>query len=187
MLNSTLLLSFSILLIMQFVNHSEDTSVVVGNKKHIGYYITGHGFGHATRSIAIILKLLSLRIYRITIVSAMKPEFFKVNLRLSDDDSSGDVTVIQKVLDTGAIQEGPLKMNPLATLETYYDTVYKNKSFLIAEELEYIKKQQFDLIITDTTALICKIGKLASVPSIILSNFTWDFIYKEMLSVLLHN
>jgi hypothetical protein len=38
-----------------------------------------------------------------------------------------------------------------------------------------------DMVIVDATPLGCAAGKLASIPTVLLTNFTWDFCFREML------
>jgi hypothetical protein len=48
-------------------------------------------------------------------------------------------------------------------------------------EVEFLQSRNVNLIIVDATPLACRAGKMAGVKVLLLTNFTWDFIYRELL------
>jgi len=148
---------------------------------HVCYYITGHGLGHATRSLLTVDYLLS-RGAKVSIVSSIDPSFFLSSLsHLNIDDSKNRLECFQRCLDSGAIQEHSLKVNSLETLQKYSETVHNHRNELLDIEVEFLQSRNVDLIIVDATPLACRAGKIAQVKVLLLTNFTWDFIYRELL------
>jgi L-arabinokinase len=141
---------------------------------NVGYYITGHGLGHATRSLGIIQSLLKYG-FKVTIVSGIDCNFFLNSL------IDLEFECYQRYLDTGAIQNGPLIVDAAATLESFYTNIHLNRESLIASEIIFLKQNDINMIISDATSIICKAAKLASIPAVIISNFTWNYCYSRML------
>lgn len=72
-------------------------------------YKSGHGLGHATRSLLIVEYLLS-RGAKVDIISSIDSSFFVSSLsHLITDDSKNQLECFQRCLDSGAIQEHSLK------------------------------------------------------------------------------
>ena len=97
-------------------------------KLYIAYYVTGHGFGHATRSLGLIANFLTSG-YRVDIISSMKPDFFTSSL------GSGTpmelLSILSRNLDAGASQLDALTMDLNRTLETYHESVHANYRTLL--------------------------------------------------------
>ena len=97
---------------------------------YVAYYVTGHGFGHATRSLGLIEQLL-ISGYRVDIVTSMKPEFFISSI---DSNVSQDLLqIFNRSLDAGASQTDALTMDLTKTLESYYDSVHVNREALLGQ------------------------------------------------------
>ena len=78
------------------------------------YYITGHGLGHATRSVGIITNLIdNMPNVFIHIVSKTKASFFEENL--NRDTHMNHVKIHNRILDSGAIQTDAIRVDPLKT------------------------------------------------------------------------
>ncbi len=52
---------------------------------------------------------------------------------------------------------------------------------LIATESAELRRDGVDLVVTDVAALPCAAAAAAGIPAVILSNFTWDWIYEGFL------
>ncbi len=75
-----------------------------------------------------------------------------------------------------------LHVDPFLTLSTYHDQIYLKTDELLETEVTFLKEGKFDVVIVDASPLACKAANLASVPCILLTNFTWDQIYRGILS-----
>lgn len=135
----------------------------------IVYYITGHGFGHATRSIGLIECLLSHN-NMVDVVSSLNPSFF----------SHLPITCHRRELDVGAIQVDALHVDPIATLRSYNDAIDKNMPYLIDCETQFLRNGNYNLVLIDATPIACAAAANCNLPCIIVSNLTWDEIYREI-------
>lgn len=143
------------------------------------FYITGHGYGHSTRSFKTIEILLDLG-WNVKIVSTVNEIFVRQNFDLQYFSNKSLIFESRK-LDSGAVQIGPLELDLIGTLESYYSEIHIKREYIIEQEVNFIKSWEATLIITDVTPIACACGKIAGVTVIILSNLTWDYIYRDML------
>jgi len=134
------------------------------------YYITGHGFGHAVRSHQVIRALLrergDLRVH----VRTTAPEWLFFN-------SPVPVAYSRQALDVGIIQRDSLKMEIAETMEACRE-IQANAVAIIERELAFISSNGIRLIVGDTPPLCFEIAARAGIPSVSITNFTWDVIYR---------
>jgi L-arabinokinase len=142
--------------------------------RRLRYYITGHGLGHASRS-GQILQALAARhpAIRCDVVTDAAPWFLAGNL-------PPGVAVASRTLDVGVRQVDSLVMQPEATLQACRQ-LQTQAPGLIASEADGLRRDGVTLVVTDVAALPCAAAAAAGVPAVILSNFTWDWIYAEFL------
>ncbi len=76
------------------------------------------------------------------------------------------------------MQADSFKMDKSATLEKLLE-IKKNQASIIASEVDFIRQNRVDLILADIPFLAAEIGKAANVPCWMISNFGWDFIYRN--------
>ncbi len=138
----------------------------------IVFYISGHGFGHASRSIEVINAIL-----------AQRPET-RVGVRTSAPRWLFDLTVKGKVTystlecDTGVVQADALTLDEA-------DSIRRAASFhsdlvtRAASETRSLRELGAGLIVGDIPPLAFAVGASAGIPSIGLGNFTWDWIYAD--------
>ncbi len=142
----------------------------------IAYYVTNHGLGHATRTIAVVRELLKeseeLRITFIT--SGRTKEFLKESLshyknRTSFYESSLDIGLRLNNFDEPNLNE--MKKELLNYIN--------NVEWTIKKESKDLKSH--DLIISDVVPHAFEVANKLEIPSILLSNFTWYEMYKGIL------
>jgi L-arabinokinase len=137
----------------------------------IAYYITGHGFGHARRSVEVVKELLRLRpdlqvYFRTTANPAIFEELPKEKIR------------IQRVeLDPGAIEKDLFTIDHEATIKAVREAMGRRDK-VIASEVEFLKQQRIRLILCDIPFMAGAIAAAAGVPIMGITNFTWDWIYE---------
>ena len=101
--------------------------------KNILFYITGHGFGHATRAIEVINELNKLARGIFLYVNTFVPEWlFKQRI------SSGNFGYVHCENDIGTIQKDWFRVDKAATLRAYADFVKEEKG-VVAQELEFVR------------------------------------------------
>jgi hypothetical protein len=134
---------------------------------HLAYFITGHGFGHATRSLAMMESLpaeVELSIY------TSSPEWlFRNNL-----DRPFDYNYYE--LDIGTVQKTCLHCDQDETL-VQFSELWNNRHDTVAEISERLQREGVRGVMIDSAPLAMEIAFAASLPSAVTTNFTWDWIY----------
>ena len=90
---------------------------------------------------------------------------------------------LEKALDCGGIQADAFKVKPLETLETYYAIAgeEERRKTIFKEEVEWLLSRNIHFVCSDTVPVACRSAKLASIPSAVVSNLSWDHIYAHFL------
>lgn len=133
--------------------------------------VTSHGFGHAVRaaSVAAVIKQLMPQIRIIFVTTA--PDWLIASY------VGQDFTQRWKAFDVGVIQSDSITMDKAATLaKMQYFQLQQQQ--IIAEEVEFIHKNQVKLILSDISPLAAPIAQAAGIPCWMMGNFGWDFIYR---------
>ena len=138
----------------------------------IVFYVSGHGFGHASRSIEVINAIL-----------AKRPEV-RVGVRTSAPRWLFDLSVKGKVAystlecDTGVVQVDGMSLDEA-------DSIRRAASFhsdlvtRAASETRALRELGAGLIVGDIPPLAFAVGASAGIPTVALGNFTWDWIYAD--------
>ena len=134
--------------------------------------VTSHGFGHVVRaaSVAAMVQQLAPEIELIFATTA--PEW------LLKSYVKGDFCYHPRIFDVGVIQSDSLTMDKPATLNKMQH-IYEQQNSIIAEEVDFIQKNNVGLILADIPPLAASIAKAANIPCWMMSNFGWDFIYRS--------
>lgn len=136
----------------------------------VAFYISGHGFGHASRQIEII-NALGRRAPQVSIdVRTSAPRW------LFDRTVRVPFRYFERECDTGIVQIDSLRLDEEATAtraRQFYATFAQRTS----AEREFLAEESVDLVVSDAPPLACAAAAAARIPSIVISNFTWDWIY----------
>ncbi len=134
--------------------------------------ITNHGFGHASRmaSVAATIQKLCPEVLLIMVTTA--PRW------LLECYVEGDFIHRPRAFDLGVVQADSLTMDKTATLAKLLE-IKKNQHSLIASEVNFIRQNRVHLILADIPFLASLIAKAANIPNWSISNFGWDFIYRD--------
>jgi len=134
--------------------------------------ITNHGFGHAVRasSVAAALKQIYPELLLILVTAA--PRW------LLESYIREDFIHRPRAFDVGVIQSDSLTMDKDATLEKLRHIRAQQKS-IVAGEVSYIRQNRVGLVLADIPPLAAEIATAAGIPCWMLSNFGWDFIYRD--------
>lgn len=134
----------------------------------IAFFVSSHGFGHASRACAVMQALreqrpaIGLRVYTET------PEWFF-------RDSVGDVDYRSLRTDIGLVQRSPLLEDVPATIEElarfmpFRPTVVDGLAAEVAD---------CDRVVCDVSPLGLHVAAVAGLRSVLVENFTWDWIYR---------
>lgn len=133
--------------------------------------ITNHGFGHATRSAAVLADL-QLRCPDLTlVVVTTAPQW------LLDKYLTQDYIYRPQVLDVGAVQSDSFTIDRDATLEAL-KRLRNTSAELIAQEVQFIQEIGATLVYGDIPPMAGYIAEAAGLPCWMSSNFGWDLIYQ---------
>jgi hypothetical protein len=137
------------------------------------FYISGHGFGHASREIEVINALTEPVPGRpapdIVIRSSAARWIFDRNVR-------SPFTLIDEACDTGVVQIDSLRLDEQETIRQAAE-FHRQLPTLVAREAALLQRHDARLVIADAPPLASAAARAAGVRSIVLSNFTWDWIY----------
>lgn len=136
----------------------------------ICYYITGHGYGHAIRSIQV-LKALPTEV-RLILKTTVPERLFR------EDMLDRPFTLIATEYDCGSVQSDSITVLPRETLARYRQIAARNEARL-AEEVDFLHREQVDCVVTDVPAFPLRAAREAGVPGVAVANFTWHDIYQE--------
>lgn len=141
--------------------------------KKIIYYITDHGKGHATRSVAIIRELKKKNI-ELIIRNSNSEKFLNQSLPT--------IKIISGLTDVGpSIKNDGISINQDQSKPLLHNWIHKLENFAL-DEIEIIKKFQPNLIISDISAMPFLAAKKTNVDSIAISNFSWYDVLKFLSS-----
>ena len=138
------------------------------------FYISGHGFGHAVRQIAIVNALFAARLPerdRIVIRTDAAAWLFGKTLR-------GPCEVQRVQTDTGVVQIDSLQPDEKATIERAIE-FHRDLPARASQEAAVLRGLDARLVVADAPPLGCAAAAEAGIPAVVCSNFTWDWIYGD--------
>ncbi|ONK68121.1 uncharacterized protein A4U43_C05F7660 [Asparagus officinalis] len=136
------------------------------------YYVTGHGFGHATRVVEVVRHLIVAG-HEVHVVTGA-PDFV-----FTSEIQSPNLHIRKDVLDCGAVQADALTVDRLASLQKYSETAVVRRPYILAAEVQWLHSIKADLVVSDVVPVACRAAADAGIHSVCVTNFSWDFIYAE--------
>ncbi len=136
------------------------------------FAITSHGFGHAVRASSVAAAIQQLCPEILLILVTTVPRW------LLETYIPGDFIHRPRAFDVGVIQSDSLTMDKEATLDKLREIRSAQRS-IIAGEVNFIRTNRVGLILADIPPLAAPIAKAAGIPCRMMSNFGWDFIYRD--------
>lgn len=134
------------------------------------FYISGHGYGHASRQIEIINALgRQMPTARIFIRTSAPRWLFDRTVRVP-------FRFVDCPCDTGVVQIDSLRLDEEESARraaAFYATFEER----VAREAAFLHEHRVDLVVSDAPPLACAAADIAGRRSIVISNFTWDWIY----------
>ena len=134
----------------------------------VAYYIDSHGFGHATRSMALAQAL---------------PADWEIILR-----TNAPAWLFEKEMGRGFKQvDNPFDMHPVHTIGYRVDlaktrevvsTKLARWEELVEGEARWLQEEKIDLVLSDVSSLPIRAAKRAGRPRFGIGNFTWDWIFE---------
>ena len=138
----------------------------------IAYFISPHGYGHAARAAGVMEAVYQLH------PDVYFEIFTKVPRWFFDDSLSGNFGYHSLLTDIGLVQRTPLQADIPETLKRLNHFLPFNSS-KIRGLAKRIKELKCVLIICDIAPMGIAVAKEAGIPSLLVENFTWDWIYQR--------
>ena len=143
--------------------------------RRIAYFITPHGYGHAARACAVMAALVDRRPGTHFDVFTRLPEwFFQSTL-------GGSFTYHELLTDIGLAQKTALSEDLPETLRRLGQLLPFDRDVVgrVAQQLRQIGCR---LVMCDIAPMGIAVACEAGIPSLLIENFTWDYIYDGYLT-----
>jgi hypothetical protein len=138
----------------------------------IVFYVSGHGFGHTSRSIEVIHALLRARPEAQIVVKTSAP------LRLFSRTLHGRCELVELQCDAGMAQIDSLNVDTAASIRQAVEFQSRLPA-LVTSEAAYLRRTKASATVGDIPPLAIAAAHAAGIPSIAIGNFTWDWIYEH--------
>ena len=138
----------------------------------VAFYISGHGFGHASRQVEIINAFARRRPDVGILIRTPVARW------LLERSLTTPFTLDDRPVDTGVVQFDSLRLDVAATIAHAADFCATLDARADTEALT-LRTHGTRLVIADAPPLGCVAAARAGIPSVVVSNFTWDWIYGE--------
>ncbi len=141
----------------------------------IAYFVSPHGYGHASRACAVMAAMHDINpSIRFEIFTIIPQWFFEQSL-------SGTFTYHRLLTDIGIVQNTPLREDLPETIRRLDNFLPFNKS-QITNISKTVSKINCRLIICDISPMGIAVAQKAGIPSVLIENFTWDWVYENYVS-----
>ena len=134
--------------------------------------VTNHGFGHATRTASVLAEVKRICPEVVIALVTTAPRW------LLESYLREDFIYRPMPLDIGVVQSDSITMDKAATLEKLKQIRVQEKK-TVAGEVTFIRQNRVRLVIADIPPIATSIARAAGIPCWMISNFGWDFIYRD--------
>ncbi len=134
-------------------------------------YVSGHGYGHITRTIALIHALVDAHPEIGLFVRTAAPRW------LLDACVAHPVDQTDLAIDAGVLEQGPLHQDAEGTLARCA-RIMEQRDEIIGRETAWCSDRKISVIVSDIPPLASEIGARAGIPVVAIGNFSWDYIYQ---------
>jgi hypothetical protein len=136
-------------------------------------YVSGHGYGHATRT-AEVLRAARARAPGLPIAVVSEAPAF-----LFQREVAPPLAVRPSAIDVGLVQNDALAIDEAASLDAWR-TFAEGWDEKVAAEARWLRQEGATLLLGDIPPLAFAAAAAAGVPSIGLANFSWDWVYAHL-------
>jgi hypothetical protein len=137
-------------------------------RPRVAFYVSGHGYGHATRA-ALLLERLQAAVPVDAFVRSSAP---------------GRIFARAGALVTAGVEEPPLRQRGgldvdwEGSLRAQLEAL-ERRAESVAAEAAWLRSVAPSLVLSDVPSLACEAAAKAGVPCRLVSNFTWDWVLGE--------
>ena len=136
-------------------------------------YVSGHGFGHATRCAQVLRAVREEDpAARITVVSQAPESLFRTAI-------PGDLTYRSIECDVGLVQRDAVTIDVRGTAKACqaFSETWEER---VEAEARWLGEVGADVVLGDVPPLAFAAAARAGVSSVALANFSWDWIYEHL-------
>jgi hypothetical protein len=142
----------------------------------IAYFISSHGFGHAARAAAVMQAIAEHDAsVQFEIFTAAPSWFFQ-------DSLSAPYNYHHLLTDFGLAQKSPFESDFGDTLRRLNE-FYPIPATLLDRISGTIRRLGCRLIVCDITPMGLLVAQNTGIPSVLVENFTWDWIYQQYATI----
>jgi UDP:flavonoid glycosyltransferase YjiC (YdhE family) len=139
----------------------------------VAFFISGHGFGHASRQVEIINALTAgPRPPAVVLRTAVDPGLLSRTLRRP-------YALVAGPCDSGLVQRDSVTHDDRASVAAARD-FYATFEARVGDEVRRLDQCRPALIVGDIPPLAFVTAARLGIPSLAIANFTWDWIYEVM-------
>jgi len=141
---------------------------------NIAVYISGHGFGHLAQVAPVLNRMHAIRPNCRFLIRCALPRA-EIRARLNFD-----FELEQTPVDVGVVQKSAIEEDRQASIRQMRDWV-EQMDQQIEREIEYLRRFEPSLILSDISPLAFPAAKILNVPGIGLATLDWHTIYSHWL------
>jgi hypothetical protein len=149
----------------------KDISQAAPPASRIAFFISPHGFGHAARAAGIMEALRAIAPSMHFDIMTTVPDWFFASC------NSFAFTYHRLLTDIGLIQKTPFQADLAATVQQL-------NAFLpfdgpqIKTLAQQLRQRNCELVVCDIAPLGIRVAQKANLPSVLIENFTWNWLYQ---------
>lgn len=145
----------------------------------ITFYITNHGYGHASRNIPIIIRLLEKNpdLYVDVKTDAIRCGFIKRNL----ENYANRIKYYDDCTEVGFILKKGTLIPDVSQMQYEIERDQARWGTYFQRETEYLRKERPQLVVADVVSWAIRAASQMRIKSLLIGNFTWDQMYRYFL------
>lgn len=150
----------------------------MSNRKtqRIAYFVSPHGYGHAARACAVMDAVHRLNpLIEFDVYTKAPRWFFK-------DSLSGPWAYHPLISDIGFVQKTPLEIDLPETVSRL-DRFYPFDPAMVDGLAHKLSRRRCGLVVCDIAPLGIEAAGASGIPSVLVENFTWDWLYEAYENV----
>lgn len=138
------------------------------------FFVTPHGYGHASRAAAVMVAIRQMQPGAEFDIFTRVPEwFFYMSLQ-------GGYRYHEVLTDIGLVQATSMTENLPETVRSL-DALLPYRQELIRSLADQVRTAGCKLVACDIAPMGIAVAREAGLPSVLVENFTWDWIYQSYL------
>ena len=140
----------------------------------IAYFITPHGFGHAARASAVMNAVSDI------VPSVSFDIFTTVPKWFFEDSIAGRFVHHEFWTDVGLVQKTPFSHDVKETIVAL-DRFIPFAAAVVSKMADVLRRRACRLVVCDIAPIGIAIAAEAGIPSVLVENFTWDWVYEDFI------